>query len=142
MTTPVTDYPFVIKGVYSFTLYPATVVPGDFTNVTIMAIMDYDSALQLADIPAIHTNVFPYLPSGTPNDPSQYDYVKIKLSSGVITVLGMPWINQSTIALVQSLTATVVIEGVSNNDGPRIRDCLVQNGFNNVVITINGVPVV
>lgn len=141
MTTPTTDYPFVIKGVYSFTLYPATVIRGDFTDVTIMAIMDYDSALQLGDIPSIHTNVFPYLPAGTPNDPSQYDYVKIKLSSGVITVLGMPWINQTTITLVQSLTATVIIEGVSNNDGPRILNALVQNGFNNVSVSINGVAV-
>ena len=141
MTTP-TDYPFVLKGVYSFTLYPATVIRGDFTDVTIMATMDYETALTIADIPAVHANVYPYLPSGTPNDPSQYDYVKVKLSSGAITVLGMPWINQSTITLVQSLTATVIIEGVSNNDGPRIRDALVQNGYNNLTISINGVPVV
>lgn len=142
MTTPITDYPFVIKGVYSFILYPATVIRGDFSNLTIMATMDYESALQLGDIPAVHANVFPYLPAGTPNDPSQYDYVKVKLSSGIVTVLGMPWINQSTIELVQSLSATVVIEGVSNSDGPRIRDALVQNGYNNLTITINGVPVV
>lgn len=140
MTTPA-DYPFVIKAVYSFVLYPATVIRGDFTDVTIMAMMDYETALTLADIPAVHANVFPYLPSGTPNDPSQYDYVKVKLSSGLITVLGIPWINESTITLVQSLSATILIEGVSNNDGPRIRDALVQNGFNNLTITINGVTV-
>jgi hypothetical protein len=131
-----TPYPFEVKKVYSFTLYPATVMPGDFTNVTVMAIMDYDSALQFADIPAIHPNVFPYLPSGTPNDPTQYDYLKVKLSSGVVTVLGIPWINEATIALVRSLTANVVIEGVSNNDAPRILAALVQNGFNNVNVKI------
>lgn len=139
MTTPSSnsEYPFKVRQVYSFTLYPATVLPGDFTNVTVMAILDYASALQLADIPAIHPNVFPYLPSGTPNDPSQYDYVKVMLSSGVITVLGIPWINEATITLVQSLSATVTIEGVSNNDAPRILAALVQNGFNNVEVTIN-----
>jgi len=131
------DYPFQLKKVYSFTLYPTVILPGDYTNVTVMGIIDYETALQLADIPAIHTNVYPYLPTGTPDDPSQYDYLKVKLSSGVITVLGLPWINLNTVELVESLRATIVVEDVTNNDATRLRECLVQNGFNNITISIS-----
>lgn len=130
-------YPFSPRKVYSFTLYPTTVIPGDFSNVTVMGIIDYDTALQSADIPSIHVNVYPYIKQyGVPDDPSQYDYIKVKLANGTITVLGLPWINQSTIVLVQSLSATILLEGVDANAYDRIYQALVNNGFNNPKITI------
>jgi hypothetical protein len=130
-------YPFEIKGVYNFDVYPTAILGDDFDNVTILAILDYETALQTADIPAIHTNVFPYLPSGIPDDPSQYDYVRIRTASGSATILGIPWINLDTLELVESRRMTVKIEGVSSSDVERVRIALVQNGFNNLEITLN-----
>lgn len=130
-------YPFEIKGVYNFDVYPTAILGDDFSNVTILAILDYETALQTADIPAIHTNVFPYLPSGIPDDPSQYDYVRIRTASGSATILGIPWINLDTLELVESRRMTVKIEGVSSSDVERVRIALVQNGFNNLEITLN-----
>jgi hypothetical protein len=130
-------YSFEIKGVYNFDVYPTAILGDDFDNVTILAILDYETALQTADIPAIHTNVFPYLPSGIPDDPSQYDYVRIRTASGSATILGIPWINLDTLELVESRRMTVKIEGVSSSDVERVRIALVQNGFNNLEITLN-----
>lgn len=131
-------YPFELKKVYNFDVYPATILGNDFQNVTIMAVMDYESAIQLADIPARHVNVFPYLPSGTPDDPAMYDYVKIKTASGENTILGIPWINLDTLTLVQSLTIVATIDGVSGADVERVRVALVQNGYNNLDIKLIG----
>lgn len=130
-------YPFNIRGVYNFSVHPSAILGSDFNNVTILGILDYETALQTVDIPAIHTSVFPYLPSGIPDDPSQYDYVRIRTASGVATIIGIPWIDLDTLVEVESRRATVVIEGVSNSDVERIRLALVSNGFNTLNITLN-----
>ena len=130
-------YPFELKKVYSFDVYPSQLLGNDFQNVTVLSILDFDTALQFMDVPALHTNVFPTLPAGTPDDPAAYDYVKIKTASGQNTILGIPWINQATIALVESRKMTIVIDGVSAADVDRARNALAQNGFNQIAISLN-----
>lgn len=130
-------YPFELKSVYNFVVYPSAIIGNDFNNVTVLAILDYDTALQTVDIPAIHTNVYPHLPEGTPDDPSQYDYLRIRTASGVATIIGIPWIDLDTLELVESRRMTVKIEGVSSSDVERVRIALVQNGFNQIEITLH-----
>ena len=131
-------YPFELKKVYNFDIYPAILLGNDFQNVTIMAVMDFESANQLADLSARHVNVYPHLPPGTPDDPSMYDYVKVKMPSGENTILGIPWINLDTLTLVQSLTIVATIDGVSGADVERVRVALVQNGYNNIDVKLIG----
>lgn len=128
--------PFEIKGVYNFDVYPSAILGTSFQNVTILSIMDYESALNFGDIASLHINVFPYLPDGTPDDPTATDYVRIRTSSGVATILGVNWINLLTIEQVNSRRAVVTVEGVTNSDVPRIINALVQNGFNNVDVKL------
>ena len=130
------SYPFELKKVYNFDVYPSTILGDDFKNVTILSIMDYESALQLADVAAIHVNVYPYLPTGLPDDPSQYDYVRIRTASGQTTILGISWINLDTVELVESRRMMIKIDGVSSSDIERVRLALVQNGYNNIEINI------
>ncbi len=131
------SYPFELKKVYNFDVYPSTILGDDFRNVTILSIMDYESALQLADVAAIHVNVYPYLPAGLPDDPSQYDYVRIRTASGQSTILGISWINLDTVELVESRRMTIKIDGVGSSDIERVRLALVQNGYNNIEISIS-----
>jgi hypothetical protein len=130
------SYPFNIRGVYSFDVYPSTILGSEYQNCTVMSYMDYETALQQADIPAIHTQVYPYLPSGTPDDPSQYDYIKIKMSDGSTVILGIAWINLSSVTEIDSVKFNVVIEGVASSDVTKLRNALSQNGFNNFNITV------
>lgn len=128
------SYPFEIRKVYNFEVYPATIIPGDYTKVTILGIIDPDSARQLADINSLHVNVYPYLPVGTPDDASAYDYVKVKLNNGVTTVLGIPWINQTTVQEVSSIKIYVLIDDVTTSDLDRVRQALTMNGYNAIKI--------
>jgi len=127
---------FDIKGVYSFDVYPSAILGTSFQNVTILSIMDYESALNFGDIASLHINVFPYLPEGSPDDPTATDYVRIRTSSGAATILGVNWINPATIEQVTSQRAIATIEGVTNSDVPRILNALVQNGFNQVEVKL------
>lgn len=127
------SYPFKIKSTYSFEVYPDTVIGNNYTNVTVLGIVDYQTALSMGvDIDAIHVNVFPLLPQGLPDDPQATEYLKIRTSSNIETVIGLNWIRENTIEEVESLRAVVTVEGVTSLDLPKILLAIQQNGYNNV----------
>lgn len=126
---------FQIRQVYDFDVWPASIIGNNFKGVTVLALMDNETASKEFDTQAAHIQVYPLVP-GMVNDPNGYDYVKIKTTSGVTTIVGLPWIKEDTVQLVESRTITVKVGNVSASDVPRIREALVQNGFGNLVITI------
>lgn len=137
------SYPFDLKSVYNFDVYPVTLLGSNWQNVTVMSLMDYATVMNSGfDAPAMHAQVFSYLPSGTPNDPSQYDYVKLKTAAGAITYLGIAWINLASVVQVDSVTIVVTIGNVTSASTSLVRQALVQNGFNNLSMTVNGTSVV
>lgn len=131
-------YNFQNRKVYSFDVYPAAILGTGFKNVTVSAVIDYETALNYGDIDAQHVNVFSYLPAGTPNRPQDFDYLLLRTSEGTLTVIGVPWIVEETIELVQALKMSVTIDGVGNADVDRVRACLTQNGYNNIAIALIG----
>lgn len=128
---------FNIRSTYNFDVYAPNILGNSFKGATILAIMDAESALKESDVISKHAAIYSYLPAGTPNSWSSYDYVKIKTKTNEISIIGMPWIVQNTIELVESRTAIVTIAGVTGSDASRIRNALISNGFNNIQITIN-----
>lgn len=130
------SYSFQNRKVYSFDVHPSAILGTGFKNVTVQAVLDYESALSFGDIDAQHANVYRYLPVGTPNRPQDFDYLLIKTDQGTTTIIGVPWIVEETIELVESLKMTVIIEGVGNNDVERVRACLTQNGYDKISISL------
>ena len=128
------SYPFQNRQVYSFDVYPLAALGNNFKNVTVMAVMDAETAAQSIDIQAQHVAYFPFLPAGTPNDPRAYDYVKIKTLAGNTAILGLAWINEATIVQVESVTIVATVYGAASSDVTKIRNALIQNGFNNVSV--------
>ncbi len=127
-------YPVEARKVYDFSIHPAQVLPGDYTAVTINAILDAETARQTHDIDAIHASVYPYLPVGTPDDPNSYDYVKVRLNNGTSTILGIPWIIQSTIQERESVKIYILLEDATMSSVEQARSALVMNGFNQIKI--------
>ena len=136
------SYNFQIREIYSFDVYPTAVLGNGFKNVTVLAVMDQESANQLIDTTALHVNVYPYLPPGTPNRPDSYNYLKIKTANGETTVLGLPWINEASIEHVVSTSITVKVGNVQASDVAAIREALQQNGFTSLEISVDTDPVV
>lgn len=135
------DYNFQTNGVYSFSVYPKALLGNDFQNVTILGTINYILANRVISCQEKHVQVYPYIPvaNGTPNDYRQYNYIDVRLASGEETVLGIPWIDASTIVLQQAQTINVAIGNVTAADVDKVRNCLVANGYNNVDITISTV---
>lgn len=130
------SYPFALRQVYNFDVYAPAIIKNNFKGVTILGIVDYDRARREIDVDAMHISIYPHLPAGTPNDPRGYDYVIVKYPNGNTTVLGLAWINEDTIQVVESRTISVKIGGVTAADVNRVRAALVQNGFNDLAISV------
>lgn len=128
--------PFIVNGKYSFEVFPVAILGNDFKNVTIMGIVNPSIAQSFLDIEASHVQMYPYLPSGTPDNARGYDYVMLKTLSGETTVLGLPWINQTTIVSVESGTMLVEIIEVTSQDIQRVSDALIANGFHKFNISM------
>ena len=127
---------FNLKGVYSFNVYPVAILGTAFKNVTVMGIIDQETANAAGfDTVAEHAAVYATLPTGTPNDPSAYNYLKVRLPSGTTKILGLPWIIESSIQVVNLGTFTVKIANESANDQQAVIDALTANGFSVVDIS-------
>ena len=120
------------KKTYDFEVYAPSVLGTSFKRVEILGYFPYETAILLAgELEPIHAEVYSTgsLPVGTPNDPRQYNYYRIKKADGSITTLGEPWIDQSSIVEVQAKTATILLPNVSTSDLIRLRDMFTQAGF-------------
>ena len=115
--------------VVSFDVFPTAILGTSFKRVKVVGILDMDSAKQWIDPVALHVNVFPTLPSGTPNDPSDYYYVKIKMIDGQVTCLGLPWIREESIVVHENSTIKLTIESVGVDDVEKIVRALAANGY-------------
>lgn len=130
-------YPqFQLLSVYSFGVYPVAVIGNDYKNVQVMALMDFDTVNRDIDMQPLAEQVYPLLPPGTPRNPREYPYVKLKMPSGSYTYLGLPWIITDTVELVTTTTIDVVITGRQPSDITVIHDALVANGITDFEISV------
>lgn len=133
---------FNVGTTYSFDVYAPQILGSSFKNVVLMLNADYESAAELRDVEAIHAQIFPLLPAGTPNNPAAYPYIRVKTSSGAKVVLGVAWIRQDSIVSTTSDIADVVVSNITVADLPKIKNALLANGYENVEVTLRkDVPV-
>lgn len=126
----------VIKSVVSFSVYPTAVLNSKFSNVKVLGIIDASIARALGTgVNELHANVFSSLPSGTPNDPDAYLYVRIEFPSGQTQILGLPWIKESSIVVSDYTVINAKIAGVTPADWDQILALLGANGYNQVELS-------
>ena len=121
---------FTIGDVISFQLYPSAILGTGFQNVKLLAILDMNTLPLLGyDPQALHANVYSTLPQGTPNDPSQYSYLKLLLQNGQTTVIGIPWIIDSSLQVSSTSSIQFTVNNVSPSDQNTILQALAAAGY-------------
>ena len=112
----------------TFEVYPSAQFGYSFKDVTIAAFIDASIAMSLGtDLIALHQNVYPSLPAGTPDDPMQYSYVMVKNYNNESTILGIPWIRESTIVVNSGSTLTLVFQDIDERRKDRIIEGCLRN---------------
>lgn len=115
---------------FSFEVYPVAVLGNNFKEVRLEGTLSARSALAYGvDIQALHVNVFPSLPAGTPNDPFQYGYVRVEMPNGDFQIVGIPWIRPETIQPSVAGKVTMVFNDKTPLDVERMQLALASNGY-------------
>jgi hypothetical protein len=127
-------YPLDIGSTYNFSLLAQAILGAGYSSAVVKGILDYSSAIQIADVTGQHAAVLPALPPGTPADPKVLLYIKIETSTGETRVIAQNWIATPPV-LVVATSATVIVSNISTADLPRLREVLVSNGFQSIEIS-------
>lgn len=115
---------------YSFEVYPTAILGNQFKNVKALAVVDAQTARMFGvDIESLHANVYPTLPQGAPDDPYYYSYLYVEQLNGTRTVVGFPWIRQSSLVVSTNQRVTMIFEDKSPKDIKRIQEALSAIGM-------------
>lgn len=125
---------FKPDGKYSFEVYPAALLPTDFSNITVLGVINERLARKFIATRELHANYYPMLPEGTPNDATAYSYLHIMLATGVETVVGLAWIKPDSVKSTTWNTYDVTVQTSDPDAANRIRLALVSNNFNDIEI--------
>lgn len=125
----------VFQSIVNFSQYAPAIIGSGYEGAKVLALLDADSANQYINTATVHASIFPYLPAGTPNDAAAYQYLKLKLSSGETTAVGLPWIDASSWVVQTRAKLTIVMDSVDPDDRNTITAALVALGFNNFSVT-------
>ncbi len=111
----------------SFRVFP-NIIKDDFTDVKILSVLNYEAASGY-NLAEMHARVYPTLPAGVPNDYRAYDYLMIRFPNEKIDVIGIPWIDETSVAIHSTTDINVTIRGKGVSDIPLLRTILAANGF-------------
>ncbi|ABY62914.1 hypothetical protein ST201phi2-1p081 [Pseudomonas phage 201phi2-1] len=107
--------------VISFEVYPSSQYGNNFQSVTLLGMFNAAIARKLGfDYIAANQSVYQTLPSGTPIDPTQYNYFQIQYPSGETEILGAPWIRAGTLTINSGKRLTVVIDNIDETVKDRV----------------------
>lgn len=122
-------YALNLKQAYNFVLRAPALLGTGYQNAVVMAIMDYDSAKVIQDVIPLHRAAYPYLETGTPRDPKDLLYIKLKTVSGEIRIVAMDWLAGEPV-VVTTQTLKITLANVAVSDIAILKQVLIQNGFN------------
>lgn len=117
------------NNVITFNVHAPNVLGSVYQDVKVLALLDVATAADQIDPYSLHANVYPSLPPGVEDDPTSYQYVKVQHPNGTNSIIGIPWIDFSTITLSGKGKLTIVINDVNPDDKHAIMRALASNGY-------------
>ena len=115
---------------FSFEVYPSAIMGNNFKDVVLEGSLSPDMAKAFGiDIVSLHANVYRTLPSTVPNDPTKYNYVRVRHPNGQYSVVGIPYIRPDSIVISTQGVLNLRFDGVTQADQTRILNALSANGY-------------
>lgn len=109
----------------------APVLGNTFKDVVLDCKLNAATARALGfDIYAMHQNVYPaVLAAGVsiPNDPTQYNYIRVRFASGEVATIGEPWIRPGSISVSDGKTLVLTWQDIDDTTRQRILLACSQN---------------
>lgn len=116
----------------SFELKVSAILAQDYDHVIVKGVVPASSCdIFGLDAYATHEQVYPLLPEGSvANDADSYSYLLVENLQGQKRVVGLPWINESTIKIHRKQTAVFTVLDIKQEDVVKIRDVIARYGYN------------
>lgn len=109
---------------YDFSVHANSTLGVNYKNVRLVSIFDYQTALRFSNVPLLHRQIYPYLPTGTASDATKYTYYLFRTSSGKEVVVADVWIVDETVIQHSGVDQTLVLHSVSSGQLAIVRDQL------------------
>lgn len=130
-----TNQEFIVGNTYSFTTLAPSVLGASITNAEVIGIVNYSIAVSMSNIEYLQKVVYPLLPTGSPSNYEDYNYIIFKTSNGSTLVLADAWINQASINLISGTEIIINIYNTSLSAVSQIQKELAAMGFTDFTIT-------
>ena len=112
----------------SFTLFPNAQFGDNFSNVVFVGQNTHRAYTARGfDLQAFHIRAAPSV-AGIPADFTQYNWFEVEMPNGTSQVLGVPWVDESTIVIVESGLLTLTFNSTSATTRAAIIAALAANG--------------
>lgn len=121
----------------SFRLHSAAIIPIDFTSVVILGIGGYE-VVPFIDPASLHVSIYPTLPAETPNDYRLYQYAIVRLPNGVVTAVGLPWIDETSLKIETNSNVELVVPNADATDISKLKVILAGHGYHDVTAKVVG----
>ena len=120
---------------YSFNTRSPVFLGARIERAKLKSIVDADIARKFAPIDQMHAQVYPSLPSGTPNNPEATEYLIFEALNKSTIVFAKSWIEESSLQAVEYVSIHVTIPRANITDIELVRRVLSAANIKDFVIT-------
>lgn len=123
----------------SFQLIKSGLIDATFKGVIVQGIVNYSVAVcSDSELIVKHNTLYPYFTNKENyNNPNKYQYIIVQDgTSGKLTPIGLPWINQSTLEILTQGNWTIDVQCLNSKQQNYLRDILTRLGCP-FTITVN-----
>ena len=122
---------FLMHKTYTFNTLAPAILGASIKNAKLIGILDYDTALSYDNVNLKYRQIFPILPTGTPNQPEKCLYYRFLSESKEKIILADQWIDENSIEVIDHVSFQVNFVDASVEDLSRVRDLLNASGYVN-----------
>lgn len=126
---------FDIGKVYTFNTVAPALLGTTIKNATLEGVLDFKRAMKHENMVLKFRQIYPALPVGTVDNPAAFTYYLFKSEAGADIVFAEPWIDASSIQLIEAINFQVTVPNASLQDMTRVRDALNALGITGYTIT-------
>ena len=124
-----------IGKVYSFNTKSPVFLGASIERAKLKSIVDTDTARRFAPIDQLHAQIYPTLPTGTPNDVNASTYYIFEGMNKSTIVFSEDWIVESSIEVIEHIEIVVTVPRASLSDIQKVRTALSAANIKDFAIT-------
>lgn len=122
--------------IISFETIAPSILNLKYKQVKFAGLVNWAVARSFSDIASLHRSLYPSMSqSEVKDDYKSYSYLTFQNSSGIVQVIGVPWIRQDTLVVSGSENLNVNFPNISPEKKEYLFQLLKANGFSNFQVS-------